>query len=60
MTLYVKYDDTPEALPIAVAGSVIELAAKLGKTPNNISSSISHKRPGFARIEIEEGDDEEE
>lgn len=60
MTIYVKYDKTPEALPVAVGGTVKELAKILGVSENLISSSISKKYPSYARIEIEEGDDEEE
>lgn len=60
MTLYVKYDKTPEALPVAVGGTIKELAEILGVSANLISSSISKKYPSYARIEIEEAEDEEE
>lgn len=45
-------------LPIAVAESPKELAALLGTTPGCVMSSLSHKRAGWYRIEVEEDDGE--
>ena len=52
MTLYMKTTVDEYELPVAIADSPGELARMLGTNANVVSSSISHKRPGWHRIEI--------
>lgn len=54
MTLYMKCTTDKYELPIAVADSPSELAEMLGTNANVVSSSISHKRPYWYKIEEEE------
>lgn len=54
MTLYLRTTVDEYELPIAVAESAKELAGILGTTPGSVMSSISHKRPGWFRIEVED------
>lgn len=56
MTLYLKTTLDEYELPIAVAESPKELAALLGTTPGCVMSSLSHKRAGWYKIEVEEDD----
>ena len=51
MTLYMKCTTDKYELPIAVAESPSELAKMLGTNANVVSSSISHQRPGWFRVE---------
>lgn len=57
MTLYLKTTKDEYELPIAVADSPTELALILGTTPGCVSSSLSHKRAGWCKVEV--GDDED-
>lgn len=50
--IYVKYDDKPPFLPIAVADSISELAEILGVSRNVVSSSFSHKRSTYKKVSI--------
>jgi len=52
MTLYLRTTNDKYELPIAVAESPTELARLLGTTQGSVSSSISHKRPGWYKIEV--------
>lgn len=54
MKLYVKYSLDKYELPIAVADSPKELAKMVGTTANVVSSSITHKRRGYAVVETKE------
>ena len=54
LRLYVKYSSEPPHLPIAVADSAGELAEKTGMTKASVYSSLSHKRPTFAKVIVEE------
>ena len=49
--LYIRTTTDEYELPIAVGESPKELAEILGTTPGCVSSSISHKRPGWYRVE---------
>lgn len=51
MPLYIRTTTDKYELPIAVAETPKELAEMLGTTPESVSSSISHKRPGWYRVE---------
>lgn len=55
--LYVKYDDKPPFLPIAVADSIPELAEILGVSRNVIYSSFSHKLPTYKEVKVYEGEE---
>lgn len=62
MTIWMKVTHDKYEHPVAIADSCVELANLLGKTANNISSSISHsKKRGdwtpYRKVEI---DNEEE
>lgn len=52
--LYLKVTKDHLELPLAVAASPAELARMTGTTEGCILSSISHGRPGWVRVEIEE------
>jgi hypothetical protein len=60
MKLYLEITQDDLALPLKVCTSVNELARLVGKTPNEISSYISHnkkkkfKYPRFIKVEVEE------
>lgn len=58
-TMYVKYDDKPPYLPIAVADSIPELAEMLGVSRNVVYSSFSHKLPTYKEIKVYEGEGDE-
>lgn len=49
--LYLRTTVDEYELPVAVAESPSELAQILGTTPGCVSSSISHKRPGWFLLE---------
>lgn len=49
--LYIKVSNDKYELPLIVADSVVELAELDHKTTNNISSSISHNRGRYFRVE---------
>lgn len=51
--LYLRTTVDEYELPIAVAESPGELAEMLGTNANVVSSAISHKRPGWFRVEEE-------
>lgn len=57
MILYMKVTRDKYELPIAVAETVTELARILGTTPGVVSSSISHKRRGWYKLEVENGEE---
>lgn len=57
MTLYMKVTRDKYELPIAVAETINELAKMLGTTPESVSSSISHKRQGWHKLEVEDGEE---
>lgn len=57
MILYMKTDLDEYELPIAVATSTIELAQMLKTTPGVVSSSISHGRRGWYRLEVPDKED---
>lgn len=54
MTIYMKTTKDEYELPVAVSDTLRGLAAILGVTPGCISSSISHKRKGYYKVEIED------
>jgi len=54
MTLYLKTTLDKYELPIAVAESAVELARLLHTTPEVVYSSLSHKRRGWFKVEVEE------
>lgn len=56
MKLYIRTTTDKYELPVAVADSPIELAEMLGTTSDSVLSSISHKRPGWFRVEVEENE----
>lgn len=56
MKIYMKVTKDKYELPIIVADSPKELADKAGTNKNVILSALSHKYPGWARVEIEEDD----
>lgn len=63
MTLWMEVTTDDLELPLVVAGSVTELARKIGKTNNNISSSISKAktrgyRSRYVKVEVEDDRDE--
>ena len=49
--LYLRTTVDELELPVAVAESPGELAEMLGTNANVVSSSISHQRPGWFRVE---------
>ena len=58
MTIWMKVTHDKYKHPVAIADSCVELANLLGKTANNISSSISHsKKRGdwtpYRKVEID-------
>jgi hypothetical protein len=57
MKLYIKTTMDDLELPVAVAGSAQELARMTGTTAASIYSSISHKHKGWARVEVEDEDE---
>lgn len=57
MILYLRTTMDKYELPIAVAESAAELARMLGTSPGVVWSSISHKRKGWFRVEVEEKDE---
>ena len=57
--LYMKTTGDKLDLPVAVADSPGELARILGTKESVVLSSISHKRSGWHRIEVEEEDTHE-
>lgn len=56
MKLYIKSTGDELDLIEAVAESPTELADMLNTSKNCVSSSISHKRKGWSKIEVEEND----
>lgn len=60
MTLYLRTTTDKYELPIAVAESPTELAKMLGTTQGSVSSSISHNRPGWYKLEIEDNENIEQ
>ena len=44
MTIWMKVTHDQYEFPVAIADSCVELAELLGKTANNISSSIAHSK----------------
>ena len=59
MRLYVKTTKDKYELPEAVSESPTELAKMLGTTAGVVSSSISHKRKGWAVVEVDPEDVDE-
>lgn len=59
MRLYLRTTIDKYELPIAVAETATELAKMLGTTQGCVSSSISHKRPGWYKLEFEDEEDEQ-
>lgn len=57
--LYLKTTKDKYELPVVVAESLSELSKLTGTTKNVISSSISKKRRGWYRIEVNENDEED-
>lgn len=57
MKLYLRTTTDEYELPVAVADSPRELAKMLGTTKDSVLSSISHKRPGWFRVEVDGGTD---
>lgn len=55
--LYIYATKDEYELPLIIADSAEELAQKLGTTKNVVLSCISHKRKGWERISIEEGNE---
>ena len=53
MILYLRKTTDKYELPIAVADSTKELAKMLGTTAGCVRSSLSKKRPGWYKIEID-------
>lgn len=60
MILYVKTTLDEYELPLAVAESPKELAKMTGTNVNVILSSLSHKRKGWYRIEVDDLDEDTE
>lgn len=58
--LFVKYDNKPPYLPIAVADSKAELARMLNIRTNVVSSAFSHKQSTYKVIKIDDGKVQEE
>ena len=63
MTLWMEITTDDLELPLVVAGSVTELARKVGKTKNNICSSVSKAktrgyRSRYVKVEVEDDRDE--
>lgn len=56
MILYLRTTTDKYELPIAVAESATELARLLGTTKGCVYSSLSHKRPGWYKLEVEENE----
>lgn len=54
MILYLRTTMDKYELPIAVAESAAELARMLHTTPGVVWSSVSHKRKGWYRVEVED------
>ena len=54
MILYLRTTTDKYELPIAVAESAAELARLLGTTKGCVYSSLSHKRPGWYKLEVED------
>lgn len=59
MTLWMEVTTDDLELPLVVAGSVTELARKVGKTKNNIYSSISKAKTRgyqsrYVKVEVED------
>lgn len=54
MFLYMKVTNDDLELPEAVADSPAELAKMVGTTANCVSSSITHKRAGWLKVEVED------
>lgn len=52
--LYLKVTKDHLELPLAVAASPGELARMTGTTEGCILTSISHGRPGWVRVELDE------
>ena len=50
--LYMKVTNDAYELPEAVADSPHELAKMLGTTANCVSSSITHQRAGWLKVEV--------
>ena len=62
MTLWMEITTDDLELPLVVAGSATELARKIGKTKNNIYSSVSKAktrgyRSRYVKVEVEVEDD---
>ena len=59
MRLYVKTTRDKYELPVAVSESPTELAKMLGTSAAVVSSSISHRRRGWAVVEVDPEDVDE-
>ncbi len=57
--LYLRTTVDELELPVTVAESPGELAEMLGTNANVVSSSISHRRPGWFRLDESEGEESE-
>lgn len=63
MTLWMEITTDDLELPLVVASSAEELARKIGKTKNNICSSVSKAktrgyRSRYVKVEVEDDRDE--
>lgn len=58
--LFVKYDNKPPYLPIAVADSKAELARMLNIRTNVVSSAFSHKQSTYSEIRVDDGETQED
>ena len=54
MKLYIKTTRDKFELPVAVADSPKELGRMTGRSAASISSMITHKTPGWHRVEVED------
>lgn len=54
MFVYMKCSNDVYEIPLAVADTAKELAEILGTTEAVVYSSISHKRKGWYKVEVEE------
>ena len=59
MKLYMKVTKDEYELPLAVAESASELGRMVGTSGSVVLSSISHHRPGWVRIEVDDSCEED-
>lgn len=57
MSLYIKTTHDEYELPVAVAGSALELARMLNTSTNVVYSNISKKRKGWYKVEEDNDED---